>query len=45
MTAASVVDVSSLLSRVLENSRSRLTFPLAWNNQLRTGADKGNPTV
>ena len=20
-------------------------FPSAWNNQLRTGADKGNPTV
>jgi hypothetical protein len=22
-----------------------LAFPSAWNNQLRTGADKGNPTV
>ena len=21
------------------------SFPSAWNNQLRTGADKGNPTV
>ena len=24
---------------------SALTFPSALNNQLRTGADKGNPTV
>ena len=38
-----LVDCTRLLSGGFENV-SRL-FSSAWNNQLRTGADKGNPTV